>query len=174
MEELINEAKKGNENAYVTLINEISSDLYKVARARLENTEDINDAINETILKSYKNLNKLKHNEFFKTWITKILINECNLIYHRNNRQLNILKRIVINKNCEENIISDIDNQIDFEKMLNKLNYNERIAVVLHYNNKYKIDEIADILNENPNTIKTRLRRAKEKIKEKYKGGVKL
>lgn len=80
MEELIDKTINGDSNAYLTLINLILSDLYKIARTRLNNVEDVNDAIGETILKSYKHLHKLKHKKYFKTWIIKILINECNNI----------------------------------------------------------------------------------------------
>lgn len=176
MNELIDKALNGNKEAYVSAINEILSDLFKIANARLDNIEDINDAINETILKSYKNLKKLEHKEYFKTWIIKILINECNIIYKNNNRQLSIVKKILKNKDYRfyENTTSKVDSKLDFESLLAKLNYDEKIVVILYYNNKYTTSEIADILGENVNTIKTRLLRAKAKIKNDCKGEMKL
>ncbi len=142
----------------------------------MDNIEDINDAINETILKSYKNLKKLEHKEYFKTWIIKILINECNIIYNDNSKQLNIVKKMAKHKeyNFFENTTSKVDSRLDFESLLSTLSYDEKIVVVLYYNNKYTTGEIADILGENVNTIKTRLFRAKTKIKNDCKGGIKL
>lgn len=144
--------------------------------ARLDNIEDINDAINETILKSYKNLKKLEHKEYFKTWIIKILINECNIIYNDNSKQLDIAKKIAKNKeyNFSENTTSKVDSKLDFESLLSTLSYDEKIIIVLYYNNKYTTSEIADILGENVNTVKTRLFRAKSKIKNDCKGDIKL
>ena len=144
--------------------------------ARLDNVEDINDAINETILKSYKNLKKLEHKEYFKTWIIKILINECNIIYNDNSKQLDIAKKIAKNKEYKffENTTSKVDSKLDFESLLSTLSYDEKIIVVLYYNNKYTTSEIADILGEKVKTIKTRLFRAKAKKKNDCKGGIKL
>ena len=73
-----------------------------------------------------------------------------------------------------ENTTSKVDSKLDFESLLSTLSYDEKIIVVLYYNNKYTTSEIADILGENVNTIKTRLFRAKAKIKNDCKGGIKL
>ena len=86
MDELINRSKKGDEEAFTELILSIKNDLYKIAKTRLNNDYEINDAIQETIIKSYNHLRKLKDNSKFKSWIIKILINECNTIYKKKRR----------------------------------------------------------------------------------------
>lgn len=53
------------------------------------------------------------------------------------------------------------------------LNYDERIAMTLYYLEEYTTKEIGKMLNINENTIKTRIRRAKEKIKSEYEGVIK-
>ena len=141
MDNLLEQAIQGNQDAYVKLMDLLRTDLYRIATARLTNSEDINDAIHETILKSYKYLHKLKHKEYFKTWIIKILINECNNIYYYNLRQISLI------------------------------NYNEKIIAILYYNNSFTPTEIADILNISVNTVKTRLRRLKIKIESEIKKG---
>lgn len=67
MNELINEAKNGNQNAFKELIDGIKDILYRIAKSRLNNEHDIFDAIDNTIFKAYNNLVKLKNNEYFKT-----------------------------------------------------------------------------------------------------------
>jgi len=59
------------------------------------------------------------------------------------------------------------DAKIEFEMLLMLLNYKERIVLVLFYSNDYTTKDIAKILKTNENTIKTLLRRAKSKIKER-------
>ena len=49
--------------------------------------------------------------------------------------------------------------------MIKELKYEERIIIILYYSEKYTTKEISNILKINENTIKTRLSRAKEKIK---------
>lgn len=69
MEELVQKAKENNNEAFTQLILNIEMDMYKIAKLRLHNENDIEDAIQETILEAFKSLKKLKKNEYFKTWI---------------------------------------------------------------------------------------------------------
>lgn len=66
MEELIKLALTGNQDAYTKLIESIQFELYSIASARLDNIDDINDAIQETIIHSYEKLNTLNNPIFSK------------------------------------------------------------------------------------------------------------
>ena len=174
MDELINRSKEGDENAFTELILSINNDLYKVAKTRLNNDYEINDAIQETIIKAYRHLTKLKDNSKFKGWILKILINECNTIYNRKLKKNKIINKICVEEelNHIDNSIEDSNSVIDFNILLESLNYEERIIITLFYNNRFTCNEISQILNINVNTIKSKLYRTKEKIKKYYEGGV--
>ena len=87
IEDLVAKAKCGDKNAYSELIVSIQSDLYKVARARLKSEADSQDVVQDTIIKAYLNLGKLRINKNFKTWIIRILINECNRFYKKSKRR---------------------------------------------------------------------------------------
>ena len=62
---------------FIELINKNRLKLYKTAISILKNDDDANDAIQETLLSSYKNYQNLKDKNLFNTWITRILINKC-------------------------------------------------------------------------------------------------
>ena len=79
MEELIKNTLNGDKHSFEVLIDSVKSDLYRVAQAKLRNIDDVNDAIQETITKAYSKLHTLKEHKLFRTWIIKILINECNI-----------------------------------------------------------------------------------------------
>ena len=83
MEELIRMAQNGDEIAFTNLIMLINDDLYKIAKSRITNETDIEDAIQETMIETYKSIKKLNEPRKFKKWIIKILINKCNRIYRR-------------------------------------------------------------------------------------------
>ena len=87
MEELIKSALDGNKDSYVALIKSIETELFKIASSQLNNIDDVNDAIQETILNSYSKLHTLKNYNYFKTWIIRILINECNNIHRKRKRE---------------------------------------------------------------------------------------
>ena len=94
MEELVKQAKMGNEEAFTQLIIQMQCEMFRIAQTRLKNIDDANDAIQQTNLYAYKNLRQLKEDKYFKTWIIKILINECNKVYRKNYKILNIFDKL--------------------------------------------------------------------------------
>ena len=83
MEDLIL-AKKGDKEAFSRVIQNVKVKLYKTAMAILKNDDDSCDAIQETLISAYKNINRLEHTEFFETWIIRILINKCYDVIKKN------------------------------------------------------------------------------------------
>ena len=153
MEQLIEKAKIGDSEAYVQLITIVQNDLYRIAKARLSIEEDICDAIQETMITGYQHLKNLKENEYFKTWIIKILINKC-------------IENFNLLDNKDE--IKDTNDKLDFENILKQLNYEEKLIITLYYNSRFSIIEIAEILKININTVKSKILRTKKKIKKIY------
>ena len=72
----------------------------------------------------------------------------------------------------DSSYIGKVEGKIELEKIYKNLNYEEKICITLFYNSKYQVKEIAEILNISPNTVKSRITRAKQKIKRYYDGGV--
>lgn len=77
MKELVKRAKEGDPEAFTALIKQISPDLYKVAISKLDDANDADDAIQETMISAFRNLYQLNHLNSFKHWITKNLKNKC-------------------------------------------------------------------------------------------------
>ncbi len=168
MNQLIYKAKKGDKQAFTDLILNIEDELYKIARVRLNNNEDIFDAVQETILSAFKSLHKLRDEKYFKTWIIKILINKCNDIYKSKKADM-----VSLNDNIKADDSNNYsDDNLNFEFIIKSLDYDERIAMTLYYLEEYTTKEISKILKTNENTIKTRIARAKTKIKNNYKGEI--
>ena len=80
MKNLVKRAQAGNKEAFITLMEEHKQALYKIAVSMLKNDADAADAMQDTVLSSFENLQGLRQPEFFKTWLTRILINHCNRI----------------------------------------------------------------------------------------------
>lgn len=85
MEELVEKAQKGDKEAFTILMLSLEKELYKIARTRLVNEDDIFDAIQETTIQAFKSIKKLKHTQYFKTWVIRTLINKSNDIYKEKN-----------------------------------------------------------------------------------------
>lgn len=166
-ENLLKLAQNGDEVALATILELMSKDFYKIAMIKLKNEADAQDAVQETRISIYKNLKSLKEIKYFKTWAIKILINECNKIYLTRKKDLNNIEKITENY-CEKKIeTGSIDNKIYFSDLMEKLSEDEKIIANLFFEG-YKIKDISYILNINENTVKTKIRRAKEKLKKEH------
>lgn len=149
----------------------LKSDLYKIAKARLKNDEDIYDVIQETMIEAFNSIKKLRKIDCFKSWIIKILINKSNNLYKKTSKNWVIPFEEIENYNYSNNDLNSIEETLDFEFICKNLNYNDRIIMILYYTEKYTDKEIGKILNLKENTVKTKRVRAKQKIKNILKLG---
>ena len=83
MEELIKKAQKGDTEDFTQIVLELENELYKIAKTRLTNESDIQDAIQETMIETFKSIKKLRDQKKLKKGLIKILINKCNRIYKK-------------------------------------------------------------------------------------------
>ena len=165
MEELVKQAKMGNEEAFTQLIIQMQCEMFRIAQTRLKNIDDANDAIQQTNLYAYKNLRQLKEDKYFKTWIIKILINECNKVYkvkkYNQENSYEIIRNTLVSPDETEEIIN-------FKFLCDNLNKEDGTIILLYYMEKYTDKEIGEILNMKENTVRTKRNRIKNKIKKFY------
>lgn len=165
MEELVQKAKNDDNNAFSELIISIEKELYLIAKSKLKDEDDIGDAIQETIFMCYKNLKKLKDNRVFKSWVIKILLNECKKIYKKKYKNIISYEE----KELDNYISSNDDNdELEFEILIKDLKSDEQLILTLYYCSKYTTKEISKILNKRESTIKSKLIRSRNKIKKKF------
>ena len=153
----------GDQKAFEILINSVKTRLYKTGMAILKNDDDVCDAIQETLLSAYKNLNALQNQEYFTTWITRILINKCYDIIKKGQ------KLSYLNDKIEANFETDsyYDNYKEesvVEVVLEKIDPELKLITVLYYYDEISVKEIAQMLNIPEGTVKSRLSRARDKI----------
>ena len=77
MDLLVKRAQKGDAEAFIRLIEKHKISMYKAAKSYLKNEEDVADVMQDTVLSAFEHIRELKHTGYFKTWITRILINHC-------------------------------------------------------------------------------------------------
>jgi len=173
METLIKKAKSGDKDSFNKIIPLIQRKLYLVARSKINNEEDVKDIIQNTLIKAYKNLNKLKDDKKFICWITNILINDCNTFLKNTIKDKSISYEDTGADNflSYENVYLEIDDSIDFFKIIEDLDEDERVLISMYYSEEYTTREISEILKLNENTIRSKISRAKIKIAKKYEKG---
>lgn len=167
MKKYIWKAINGDKDAFTLIFLNLQSKLYSIAFNRLKNEADALDAIQETIIATYKNLSKLEKIDSFESWVISILINECNKIYNKNKKI--IYSDIEEFKNIKELYPQNINDDLFFKDLIKHLNEKEQIIMILYYKNDYSIEKISSILKIKMNTIKSILKRSKSKIKKYIK-----
>lgn len=155
---LVKRSKAGNNEAFVQLMMKKEKLLYNMARKFLKNEEDIADCLQETMMDAFKNIKSLKKDKYFDTWLCRILINNSNKIINKNNRIIDYKAILHEEKN------TSIDS-LELRNLLLSLGSKYSVPLVLYYYNGYSIKEISEILDLPINTIKTRLARAKSRLK---------
>ena len=159
---LVKRAQRGDTDAFIRLMEKHKLPLYKIAKSYLRNEEDIADVMQDTILSAYEHIKELRQVLYFKTWLTRILINQCNRI-------LRGRKNLVPLHEHPELEYQNPDTSIqEFLELLNLLKEPYRIVLYLFYVEEFTIREIAAILDMKENTVKTRLSRGRRCFKKLY------
>lgn len=170
---LLEEYDINNKDDFAVIIGIIENRMYNYARNKINNHSDINDIIQETIVKIYKYRHCLRDITRFEAWYMSILRNECNRYYREKHKNELLLEKIysVTEVTTVDYSINDFENTMDFHQYLNKFKAIDREIVLLHYQCNYPIKDVSLILGINENTIKSKLKRCKDKLNENKKDG---
>jgi RNA polymerase sigma-70 factor (ECF subfamily) len=160
---LVQLAKKGDKPAFDEVIRLCVPDLFRIAVSILKNKDDADDAVCETVVIAYGSIHKLNDCEFFKTWITRILINQANAVYKKRSKVI-CLNDISSEPHCED--AYDLGND-ELRIAVDSLGLEFRIVITLYYFQDMKIKEIASMLQIPQGTVKWRLSKAKSILKVK-------
>jgi len=177
--ELIKEAKLGNMGAFESLIIRYESKVYNIAYKMFNNEEDAKDVSQEIFIKLYRNLIKFNEQSKFSTWLYRVAVNTClDEIRKRKKDKENLTSNVYETEDGEiEREIPSTYNMPEAELIKNdrieKLRYaltlikeDHRSVIVLKDLEGYSYNEIADTLNITIGTVKSRISRARESLKE--------
>lgn len=134
--------------------------LYRLAITYVKNEQDAMDVVQESAYKAMKNAGQVKEKTYIKTWLWRIVINTS---LDMCKKQKRIVSGVFIPEEAKEDVYKDWD----MLAALEELEERERTIVILKYFEEWKIDDIADLLKENPNTVKSILYRSLKKLKIK-------
>lgn len=156
---LVKRAQREDVGAFVELMEKYKTALYKVAKSYLGSEDDIADVMQDTVLAAYEHIKELKNASYFKTWLTRILINQCKDFLRQQ-------KKYVVSDKIAETSYEMPENNREFYELLKELPEDYRMIFLLYYGEGFKTNEIAQILDVNENTVKSRLRRGRDRLKQ--------
>lgn len=162
MELLVQKAMKKDAEAFTALMRGQMQNMYKTARALLHSDEDIADAIQDTILTCWEKLSQLQEPKYFRTWMTRILINKCNDILRKQ-------QKFVLVEDMPDTPTDDLGfANLEWEQILMRLKPRDRIVVILYYVEGFKTSEIAQMLDIPESTVRGSLARSRSKLATEY------
>jgi RNA polymerase sigma-70 factor (ECF subfamily) len=174
--ELVRRAQGGDQEAYEELIRRHQHRVFAVAGGILRRREDVEDIAQQVFVKAYFSLKRFDQRAAFSTWLYKITVNECwDLLRKKKVRPL-LYESDLSEEQARQVITSgergipgpDVSEKMEarehVERLLEGLEERDRLMLVLKEVEGYSIEEIAEVLNLNGNTVKVRLFRARRRV----------
>ena len=163
----VRRAQAGDPKAFAELYSLVYKDLYRIALLNLNNQHDASDVVSDTVLEAYSSITKLRDEKAFKAWITKILTVKIKN-KRREYSQINNFREELEDLDDE---VKDNAAEIDIDGMnvmegFKQLSAEERMVLSLSVVSGYKSEEIAKMFGTNANTVRSKVARAKAKLKQ--------
>ena len=160
MEILVKRAMQKDAESFIRLMEENKQAMLKIAYGFFSNEEDVADVMQQTILDAFEHIKELKKVAYFKTWLIRILINNCNQLY--NNKKRMVSEEELINQKYFD--IYPEDNA--FFYLLSLLHKEDRTIFQLYFGEQYTTKEISELLGIKESTIRSRIHRGKEQLRK--------
>lgn len=168
---LIKELKKGEEEAYRELVDIYGNKLLRTCFLMIKDEKEAEDIVQETFIKVFKYIKGFKGNSSLYSWIYKIAKNIIRDRY-RNKVMTITYEDYNFGKEDIEEIVINKENKEVLKEGLNKINLIYKEVLVLFYFDDFSIKEISEILDEKEGTIKSKLSRGRNILRENLvKGG---
>lgn len=158
----VKRAKKGDAEAFIALIESYEEILFKSAKRMGLADEDIADIMQDTILKAFEKLHTLRKEEYFYTWLYQILLNTCRTFFATRYKYQIAEPAQIDAMSFKESTNFEINDALD------SLPEKARITMSLYYVAGLTTKEISEHLQEPEGTIKARISRSKQMLKEGY------
>ena len=148
-----------NERDFAQRVRDCRDSLWRVSYAILQNGADCDDAMQEALLRAWRQIGSLRDERYFSTWLIRILINESRRMLKQRIKRPQALPESVAAADNDHHALHDC---------VCALPLNLRIPLVLHYMEGYPVKEIAAMLQLPPTTVQWRLHSARKQIRDQW------
>ena len=167
---LIDRILAGEQNVFAQLIDRHKSYAYTISMKILQNKAEAQEAAQDTFIKAYNNLKGFNRDAKFSTWLYRIAFNTA-ISYKRKHRHQmqNIEESTVAIDQEADGTLERSDKQHFLHLAMAKLSESDRTALTLFYLQEFSLEEIAEIMSIQANTIKVRIHRARQRVADELK-----
>jgi RNA polymerase sigma-70 factor (ECF subfamily) len=179
--ELVRKAQAGEVSAYEELVRRHQPRVFAIVGGILRRSEDVEDLAQQVFLKVYLSLPRFDLRSTFSTWLYKVTVNECldhlrkkkvrKLVYESDlsEEQAAVLEGAMQPERREVSSEKRAELKQLVDRLLDELPQEERLMMVLKEVEGWTVEEIAEVLNLNVNTVKVRLFRARTRLVDFYR-----
>ncbi|MFH1772044.1 MAG: sigma-70 family RNA polymerase sigma factor [Candidatus Omnitrophota bacterium] len=168
--DIIERSARGDTGAFEEIYKAFSSFVFSVSRRILRNNADAEDATQDVFIKIYRNMKRFQFKSSFKTWVYRIAVNASINTYRR--------KAKITRKSADfdiavkthgvspgaDKLIERADNELLIQSLLAGLSPEHKACILLREMEGLSYEEIAEVLKININTVRSRLKRAREAL----------
>ena len=179
---LVAKSKKGNLDAFEELISAYERKAYNIAYRMMGNEEDAKDMAQEAFIKIYKSIQNFREESSFSTWLYRIVTNVClDELRKRKKDKLVPLElsietekgTAIVELSAERETPEDIYERVEkrhlIQNSISSLGEDYKTVIILRDIQGFGYEEIATMLNCSLGTIKSRINRARNLLKEKLR-----
>lgn len=158
--------KKGNKHAFKQLYDSYADYALRTAYGITKTKHDASDIVQETFIKVFRNASSFDVTKSFKPWFYQILVNEARRFIKKQSKQA----MPVETEETLDFFHQTKEKEDDLPLALEELDQNDRTILILKYIDGFKEKEIAEMLKLNINTVKSRLYKARQRLKSAMGG----
>lgn len=167
---LIDRILAGEERCYAELVDQYKSYAYTIALKIVNEKAEAEEVAQDAFIKAFNYLKNFNRQARFSTWLYRIVFNTA-ISYKRKNKLITegIENKHVENPERADAALERDDKQVFIAQALKKLNEADQLAIQLFYIKEFSLEEVADMMGQNVNTVKVRIHRARQRLADELK-----
>jgi RNA polymerase sigma-70 factor (ECF subfamily) len=177
----IKQVKKGDQNAFGEIVEIYKNKVYQICYRMLGNRHEAEDAAQEAFIRAFVNINTFNQDLKFSTWLFRIATNLCIDKIRKKKPDyyldaevsgtdgLNLYSQIASETELPEDELETLELQEEVQKEILKLPDKYRTVIVLKYIEELSLNEISQILNLPLGTVKTRIHRGRDALRQQLR-----
>jgi RNA polymerase sigma factor (sigma-70 family) len=166
--DLIDRILAGQEEPYAQLVEQYKRYAYTIAFKVLNNRPEAEEAAQDAFIKVFHYLGNFNRQARFSTWLYRIVFNTA-VSYKR--KKSHVFSSLEFHDPSGEadNTLEKDDKHVYVAQAMDRLNEVDRLAIQLYYIKEFSLEEVADLMGQNLNTLKVRIHRARQRMADELR-----